>query len=279
MDLAKTETAVVGTVYLNVANHDRMMKFYQETIGLHELRRDGETVYLGTGKNELLALIPKSNGIHYPRTTGLFHFAILLPTREDLGRAFRHLLQHNVNLQGASDHIVSEALYLADPEGNGIEIYRDRPRGKWYKEGQFQLATLAMDTDGVLRAGMANDSVWRGLPDDTIMGHIHLHVADVSTAEAFYGDILGMDVMANMESATFMSYDGYHHHLGANVWGGRVPPPADALGLDHYVLTVADSARYEAITARLQANNIPIETTDNGIFFRDPSQNAILLTR
>lgn len=173
-----------------------------------------------------------------------------------------------------SDHYVSEAIYLADPEGNGLEIYRDRPRSEWFRNGEMQLTTEAMDYRGVLAAGQS-DEAFSGLPTGTIIGHIHLHVASVPQAEKFYSDILGMDVLFNLGSATFMSYEGYHHHVGANIWAGKNIPTQAVLGLDKYYLHVGDEL--EAILAKAEAAQIIIETYDDGYLIRDSSRNAIML--
>jgi catechol 2,3-dioxygenase len=151
-------------------------------------------------------------------------------------------------LQGASDHLVSEAIYLADPEGNGIEIYRDRPREAWYKNGQMQMATLPMDAEGVLSEA-ADGAAWDGLPAGTRMGHIHLHVANVQQAAAYYQQTLGMDLMFDVGSAAFLSYDGYHHHVGINIWGVRGLAPDDALGLKDFDLHVSAETHAQIIDA------------------------------
>lgn len=265
-------SSTMGTVWLKVADLQPMIQFYEESIGLQVQDIIDDTVFLGVqGASPLLALIHKPDGKAYRGTTGLYHFAILLPSRRDLAIAFRHLLQNRVQLQGASDHIVSEALYLADPEGNGIEIYRDRPREDWYKNGQMQLDTLPMDAEGVL--GELNNVTgrWNGLPAGTIMGHVHLHVANVPQAAAFYQQALGMDLMFDMGSAAFLSYDGYHHHLGANIWNVRGLAPEDALGLERYEVYVTPE-RYEKIAAVPAA-----EEKYGGILLADPSGNKVVI--
>lgn len=183
---------VIGTVYLNVANLKKMLTFYQDIIGLKLHRQEDNTAYLGVGGEDLLALNHTPNAPRVGGITGLYHFAILLPSRAALARSLKRLADTQTPLQGLSDHFVSEAIYLADPEGNGIEIYRDRPRDVWYKNGQLDMGTVAMDVDGVMSTYTDEDTTWNGLPSGTIMGHIHLHVASVPNAEAFINTCLDL---------------------------------------------------------------------------------------
>lgn len=235
-------TTRVGTVFLRVGNLDAQVAFYQQVLGLQVHRKEGDTVYMGAGAEDLLALIHTKDGKRYsPRAyAGLYHFAILLPERVHLARILRHFANESVRLQGLSDHIVSEAIYLADPEGNGIEVYADRPREAWFVGDDMQLDTLPLDVDSLMSELRPDTPPYEHAPAGTIMGHIHLHVRDTQEAARFYHGTLGLDLMFDIGSAVFMAYDGYHHHIGANVWGGRAPAPADALGLDHYVLYTDD---------------------------------------
>ncbi|MEO0561714.1 MAG: VOC family protein [Chloroflexota bacterium] len=260
--------AAIGTVHLNTHNPDKLTTYYTERIGLQHLGTADGITQLGVGNHTLLALHHTPDAPHAPRTAGLFHFALLVPTRADLGAVLQHLIASNTRLSGASDHAVSEALYLTDPEGNGIEIYRDRPREDWYDGDRFLLTTVALDADGVLAD--ASDRPWSGLPDGTTMGHVHLHVADITDAEAFYTDVLDMDIMMNVGSASFISYDGYHHHLGVNIWGGRKPAQPGARGLRHWELHLAPN-EYDKVLSRLADANWPVEHTSNGISVSDPS--------
>ncbi len=267
----------IGTVYLNVTNIDRLTAFYTDVIGLQVQRREGDTVFLGVSGDDLLALTATPDAKSAPHHTGLYHFALLVPSRYDLARSLRRLADTGTQLQGMSDHIVSEALYLADPEGNGIEIYRDRPRADWYQDGEFQLGTIPLDVRGVMGELDGQIPAWTGMAAGTIMGHIHLHVSTIPATEAFYRDVLGLDIMMNMQTATFMSYAGYHHHIGANIWAGRTPPPPHALGLDKFHLNVPDAATLESILAQIDRADVPIAAHNGGYIVRDPSQNAIVL--
>lgn len=264
----------IGRVHLSVKDIDRVTTFYRERVGLAVRAQAPARVTLGVADADLLVLHAMPDGKHYARTTGLYHFALLLPTRRALANALTHLAHTGTHLQGASDHVVSEALYLPDPEANGIEIYHDRPRDAWYKDGQFQLATLSLDVDNLLAE--RDPARVAALPPSTRVGHVHLHVGDVAAAEAFYTGLLGMDVMMNVGTATFLSYDGYHHHLGANVWSGTALPPADALGLVRWELNLG-AERLAAVRARLAAAGTPITEDGGRLLVDDPWRNTVSL--
>ena len=233
----------LGAVHLVVADLARSTAYYENAIGLRVRERDDGTAWFGAGGADDLLVLHEEPGAK-PVTgghSGLFHFALLLPDRPALGRWLDHAARHRIPLSGASDHLVSEALYLRDPDGHGIEIYRDRPRGEWPMEdgGRVGMATLPLDLDDVRRANEA-DGDYPGMPHGTTMGHVHLHVADIPETESFYGD-LGFDVMARYGSdATFMSVGGYHHHLGGNTWAGHgvKPPPPGSAALHHATMIV-----------------------------------------
>jgi catechol 2,3-dioxygenase len=212
-------------------------------------------------------------------STGLFHLAILVPDRAELSRALRRVIEQGWRLTGASDHLVSEALYLRDPEGNGIEIYRDRPRDQWGHEGnEIRMATLPLDLDSVLNE--AGDQPANGMPGGTTMGHVHLQVADIPAAEAFYNGALGLDVMVrSYPGALFVSAGGYHHHIGLNTWQsqGAPPPPEGSLGLDFYELVVPDAAARDEAAGRVAESGDPVRVED-GVLAADPSGNRVLLT-
>jgi catechol 2,3-dioxygenase len=212
--------------------------------------------------------------------TGLYHFAVLVPSRADLGRALRRMVETDTVLQGAADHGVSEALYLADPDGNGIEVYRDRPRTEWpMVAGRLQMGADPLDIEALLAGEPGRDG--RGLAPATVMGHVHLHVSRLDEAERFYADILGFDVMQRYgPSALFVSAGGYHHHIGLNTWAGvgAPPPPASAIGLRHFVVRLPGEAARSALSDRVSAAGIPVESRADGVLVRDPAGNAILLT-
>jgi catechol 2,3-dioxygenase len=273
--------SAIGAVSLNVASLARQLPFYQDIIGLKIHRQEGKTVALGTGGEDLLILhetpdVPRVRGV-----TGLYHFAILLPSRKALALQLKHFAETRTPLQGMSDHLVSEAIYLADPEGNGIEIYNDRPRSQWYDaNGDFQMGTVALDVDGLFsELGDPEKAEWQPMPADTVMGHIHLHVHDVKAAEAFYGNLLNMDVLINMGSATFMSYEGYHHHLGGNIWAGRIIRPENVQGLKSYEIRVPQAIPVDSLVGKLDAAGVKIQAEGDSYRFYDPSMNQIILSQ
>jgi catechol 2,3-dioxygenase len=271
----------IGKVRLRVADSDALSEFYERVVGLRAVERDGDVVRLGPdGGRPLVELVSAPAASPPPSfSTGLFHMAILVPDRAELARSLRRVIEQGWRLTGASDHLVSEALYLRDPEGNGIEIYRDRPRDTWGRSnGELRMATLPLDLDAVLAeegSGEAN-----GMPADTTMGHVHLRVADIPAAEAFYNGELGLDVMVrSYPGALFVAAGGYHHHIGLNTWEtqGAPPPPEGSLGLDRYELVLPDEAALDAAAGRVAETGDPVRTED-GVLARDPSGNRVLLT-
>lgn len=278
----------LGHVILIVADLQRSVAFYRDTLGFRVHRHEGETATLGAGEDEtpILALTAHAGARPKPRhTTGLYHVAILTPSRDALARSLYHLAVSRYPLQGASDHIVSEALYLADPDGNGLEIYRDRPRSDWYDaKGEFQMDTLPLDLDKLLGEGAAstNERPWTGLDSGTRVGHVHLQVADLAEAVRYYTEGLGFETMVAMPEmgAAFVSAGGYHHHIGLNTWTSRGAPlpPAEAAGLRVFEITVPDGKTLDEVAARLTSLNVPFERAEGAIETRDPSGNLARLT-
>jgi len=273
----------VGPVYLTISDLGRSEGFYRDVLGFKTLSRQDNTLTLtADGASPLLILKEKPGVRPKPRhTTGLYHFAILVPNRADLARSLRRLLDLDYPLQGASDHRVSEALYLADPDGNGIEIYRDRPRATWpNQDGQVQMSIDPLDTEELLAELKEDDRSWDGLPPSTIIGHIHLQVADLRQAEAFYHSVLGFDIMLRYgPSALFLSAGGYHHHIGLNTWAGvGAPSPLpDTVGLRQFVVALPNRDELARVVKRIQRANIVAEQTASGVLIRDPSQNGVML--
>ncbi|MEP6691505.1 MAG: VOC family protein [Gemmatimonadaceae bacterium] len=222
----------LGRVVLQVSDLARSLDYYERVLGFRTLERDTVRATLGAhdgGDAPPLVELRERRGIAaVPRRglLGLFHFAVLLPAREDLGRFLAHLAQLGTQT-GMSDHLVSEAIYLTDPDGLGIEVYADRPRSAWrYEGGQIAMTTIALDARDLLRAGGATP--WSGMPAGTTIGHVHLHVGDLERAEAFYHDALGFDkVVWGYPGALFLSAGGYHHHLGTNTWAAGAPSASD----------------------------------------------------
>jgi catechol 2,3-dioxygenase len=275
----------IGSVHLTVADLEAQRSFYERALGLRELERDGSTVRLGPdGGPVILELTGDPDAPRRPHgTTGLYHLAVLVPGRADLGQALRRVIESGWRFTGASDHLVSEALYLNDPEGNGIEIYRDRPREEWARsdEGVIQMATLPLDLDGVLGEIEAAEPVPALMPAGTHIGHVHLQVANLRDAETFYSGALGFEVtVRTYPGALFVSAGGYHHHIGLNTWesAGGSPPPEGSTGLRSFelVLPTADDANLVADRAR--ATGAQVETRDGTAILLDPWQDAVLLT-
>jgi catechol 2,3-dioxygenase len=275
----------IGAVRLAVADLDDVADFYREAIGLRPLEPEqSEIVRLGTGEDAapLVELVGDPSAPPRPRhTTGLYHLAILVPTRADLARALQRVADTGWRLTGASDHLVSEALYLNDPEGNGIEIYRDRPREEWrYRDGTIQMSTEPLDLDGVL-GELSREDAGAGMPAGTRMGHVHLNVADLTAAEAFYSGALGFDVtVRGYPGALFVSAGGYHHHIGLNTWTGEgaPPPPPFSRGLRWFEIRLPGEAQLAAEEDRLRAAGFEPERVDGGVSVDDPSGNGVLLT-
>ena len=271
--------ARLGAIRLRVADADRLSRFYEEAIGLQVLEV-GRVTRLGVGGRSLVELEATPDAPPRPvHTTGLFHLALLVPSRADLAQALRRVVAKGWRLSGASDHLVSEALYLSDPEGNGIELYRDRPRGEWpVAGGELRMDTLPLDLGSLLsEVDEANGDA--GMPAGTTLGHVHLQVSDLTAAERFWGDALGFDVtVRGYPGALFVSAGGYHHHVGLNTWAGAgaPSPPDGALGLDQFEVVLPDAAAVSEAGARLAAAG-PVELVDGGVRTADPSGNAVLV--
>jgi catechol 2,3-dioxygenase len=246
----------LGRVRLQIGDLARSVGYYETTLGMRVLRRDDSSALLGpqSAGAPLVELRERAGVRRVPHRsrTGLFHFAILLPDRPSLGRFVRHLGEIEERV-GAGDHLVSESLYLQDPDGLGIEVYADRPRSTWRRIGrELMMATDPLDVAGLVRE--AGDEPWTGMPDGTVMGHVHLHVGDLAAASAFYSEALGFDRMVwQYPGALFLAASGYHHHLGTNTWAGSgaKPPAADEAQLLEWTIEVPDQASLDAASHSL----------------------------
>ncbi len=257
----------IGTVTLTVRDLPRSADFYAHALGLEKLHADGSEAVMGAGNRALVRLIADPAARERtPREAGLFHTAILLPNRAALGAWVHHASATRLPVQGTSDHRVSEAIYFADPEGNGIEIYVDRPRPAWTKpDGSIHMTSDPLDVQDL--AGAARGP-WTGAPDGTVVGHVHLQVGDVKQAEAFYNGTLGFPITAHYPGAAFYGAGGYHHHLATNTWNSRgAGPRTPSTGLTAVEIR-ADAASLAAITAR----------TDGATDLTDPWGTRITLT-
>ncbi|USB32679.1 VOC family protein [Paenibacillus sp. YPG26] len=267
--------ARIGIVKLKVSNLERSVAFYKEVVGLKELNRKGNTAELTVdGVHPLVVLRELDHADVLPRKAGagLYHFAILLPDRASLGLAVRNLIEHQISV-GQGDHLVSEALYINDPDNNGIEIYADRPRETWQRDeqGHYVMSTDQVDIEGLLAASEGLE--WAGLPLGTQIGHVHFHVSDLKKAEEFYTQVLGFDIVATYgQAALFISAGGYHHHIGLNTWAGvgAPPVPENAAGLDYYELVLPDRSELEAVVQRLKNAGAEVQQKQGDWFARDP---------
>lgn len=265
---------------LKVTNLQTSLRFYQDILGFQVLHQSKHEVSLSADGNQTLVQLHAPEGLQKKelRRTGLYHFAILLPTRNDLAKIIRHFIKVNYPLQGASDHDVSEALYLADPDGNGIEIYADRPKTSWDWRGEeVVMGTNALDVQSIMSEWDGNE--WKGMPNETIMGHIHLHVNNIEEAKTFYCEGLGFEVVTHYgNQALFISTGKYHHHIGLNIWNGTmaVAPSANSVGMAFYTL-VFPKNKLEQAVERLQAMNIEVERQADSYMVSDPAGNNIKL--
>lgn len=264
--------AHVGRVALRVGSIDRLRSFYEDAVGLAG-HRDGNRLTLGpTADEPLLVLEEDSDVPARPReAAGLFHVAVRTPDRTALGDAVTRLRDADVSLSGASDHVVSEALYLSDPEGNGVELYRDRPREEWptTRDGLVDMETLPLDIHG-LEASGTGEHIDR-FPAGTDVGHVHLEVVDLEGSERFYRDDLGLRLRARYgASATFLAAGAYHHHVGLNVWNGRSASVGDHRGLAWWEFVLPDRAAVESAVGRLEADGHPVADRPEGRVVVDP---------
>ncbi|GBC72036.1 Catechol-2,3-dioxygenase [Candidatus Calditenuaceae archaeon HR02] len=285
--------ACIGWVSLTVSDLERSLDFYTKLLGMRRVCEvsDGG-VGLGVEDDDPLVILYEQRGARPkpPNTRGLYHYAILLPSRRDLARVFIRLT-HNWDFEGFADHIVSEALYLKDPDGHGIELYADKPAEKWRynKLNEIEMATLPLDIDDLLKEarGEVRDILskdWE-MPRGTKIGHIHLQVSSLKKAEQFYHIILGFDItMRRYPGALFMSAGGYHHHIGANIWAGvnAPPPPSGCVQLKSFSIKLSSTEQLNLVSGRLRTHDYefkdyPIHRINNyvGIATRDLDGNAV----
>ena len=271
----------VGAIQLTVAGLERSLDYYQRTIGLEVLDQEAGRARLGVAERTLLELVEDAGARPSFGNTGLYHFALLLPQRADLARWLAHAVRERVSLAGLSDHFVSEAIYLSDPDGHGIEIYRDRPRESWEGQVAARMTTLPLDARGLLsELGEHGAEPYAGLPRETIMGHVHLKVAAIGDTIAFYRDLLGFGLMAQLGAqAAFLGAGGYHHHIGANTWesAGASPAPKGVVALGHASIELPTPSERELVLDRLARSAHTVLDGDAGALVDDPSGNRLLL--
>ena len=269
----------LGAVHLQVADLGRSVEYYERVVGLRAVARSAEHATLAAHGDDapLVKLHERAGAVPVPRRgrLGLYHFAILVPDRAALGRLVRHLGESRIHA-GMSDHLVSEAVYLTDPDGLGIEVYADRPRSEWRREGgQVAMATIPLDVEGVLAA--AGDAPWTGLPAGTVIGHVHLFVGDLERANAFYHEALGFDrTVWSYPGALFLSAGGYHHHLGTNTWAAGAAPAGDGdARLLEWQMVLPTGEDVAEVLARLEGAGLPVTREEHGGLVRDPWGTAV----
>jgi catechol 2,3-dioxygenase len=275
----------MGAVRLTVSDLARSRSFYERALGLRATDLADGSIAMSAGDGPaLVGLHGDSSALALDRTaTGLFHLAVLVPSRLDLAFALARLAAAEWPLDGASDHLVSEALYLSDPDGNGIEIYRDRPREQWRREnGELQMATLPLDLGGIAEELSSAPSPQPQAPAGTRIGHTHLQVSELRDTEAFYAGVLGFDaVVRSYPGALFVSAGGYHHHLGLNTWHSRgsAPPAPGSVGLRSFEIVLPDQPALDAVLERVSSAGVASEAIESrdGHLVRDPSGNAVEL--
>ena len=263
-------------MHLLVSDLARSLAYYERVVGLRALDVQPERVTLGSADERPLVSLQTRPGVSPARAGvfGLYHFAILLPDRPALGRFAAHIASLDLRV-GMADHLVSESLYLRDPDGLGIEIYADRPRSAWTHNGrELAMATDPLDIERVMAEG--GDARWDGAPAGTTMGHMHLHVGSLEAAETFYHRALGFDKMVwSYPGALFMAADGYHHHLGTNVWAQGPPPGPDQAQLLEWELVLPSPADVAAAGESLRAADHPFDATPRGVLAADPWQTRV----
>jgi len=270
---ALTRPAHVRGAHLVVSDLPLVSGFYQKIIGLKVLEKTPSGEVLGVNGQPLLTLSTGNNVARAPRNAaGLFHTAFLVPSRQDLARWLAHSAHNNVRLDGASDHLVSEAIYLADPEGNGIEIYRDRTPQEWsyQPDGTVAMATERLNLQELYNS--APKEAFAGMADGTAVGHIHLQVGDIPQADAFYRDVLGLKIMARYPGASFFATGDYHHHIAANIWNSRGAKAREGnmTGLSDYTVRFNDKAALDKALAALDVQEIMTTKTAEGWSLKDP---------
>ena len=262
----------LGPVALNVRNLELQSLFYQQVLGLQVLSQSPNQVDLGVGQNPLVRLIQTEQEGNVNKSYGLFHLALVLPSREDFGTIFRHFIDNKIPLQGASDHGYSEAIYLADTEGNGIEIYRDLPQDTWdvRPDGRIIGKTEPMDAEAVYALGKKADAAYQ-MPASSRMGHVHLSVQESTASSRFYQEVLAVEDKFSLPSASWLASGAYHHHLAVNEWGGKnlQMRTAGMPGLAYYTVIYHDAAAYQSMLERSQRQGLLPTITSQEVVFTD----------
>ena len=271
----------VSKINLSVQNLARSLQYYQIDLGFHLLEKTDHTAELGTADGvKLIGLVERPTAVRKKRQAGMYHFAILLPTRKHLGAFLRHLIHRQIPVTGSADHGVSEAFYLEDPDQNGIEVYADKDHSQWYDEfRQMNMVTKELDYPG-LYYEVENDDAFNGLPQGSIVGHLHLYVSNLDRSRLFYNEVLGFQLMVDtFPNALFLSDQKYHHHIAINTWLGKNIPPRDlaTLGMESFTLSFASCDEIAKVLHQLKEFGFQVRETDSGYDTIDPDNNPIHL--
>ena len=261
----------LGYVALNVRNLDLQSQYYQQVLGLSVIHQDESMIDLGVGKTVLVRLIKTEEALDVAGSYGLYHLAILLPSREALAQIFKHFVDHSVPLIGASDHDYSEAIYLEDTEGNGIEIYRDRPVSEWdiKEDGRIIGTTEAMDAEGLYRLATPLEGPYK-MPEGSRMGHVHLSVRKSDISSGFYQNVLKVQDKFSVRSASWLASGNYHHHLAVNEWGGQLAARTEGMrGLAYYTVIFEDEQLYQDTIERAKKFSKNVEVAEQEASFTD----------
>jgi catechol 2,3-dioxygenase len=274
--VALPDTLRLGAVHLTVRDLDRSVAWYTQSLGLRVHAREPGSAGLGDGAEATVVLHEDPEATPAGRTAGLYHYALLYPSREELARAALRLAATRTPIQGASDHRTHEAIYLPDPDGNGIELAADRPRAAWPEDLGYARGPAPLDFDALL-ATVEGEAPAPEVREGLRMGHLHLHVGDVEAGLRFYRDVLGFELQAHLGSAAFVSAGGYHHHLGINVWNGQgaAAPPPHSAGLRHWTVQLPTDDDVAQVRARVEAAGLTAEEYPGGFLVRDPWQTAV----
>ena len=278
----------MGPVEIAVTDGDRARRFYEQFVGLSEIPADGSAIHMGAHGRDLVVLQPGAERPVVPKTSGLYHLAIVVPDRRELARVIARLARLGWD-QYPTDHVMTKANYLWDPDGNGIEVYTETPEDgtMGFAKGTF----MAVDKDGRQRSGRdpidleelfshlrEDDQLDLPMPEGAKMGHVHLHVADVDDALRFYHDLVGFDVMGHVPGMGFVSAGGYHHHLGLNTWAGRgaKPAPDGSAGLRRFTVELPTQRDLDDVVNRLEHADVRLTEEAGGLAAVDPSSNRVL---
>ena len=268
-------TLRLGAVHLTVTDLQRAIGWYETALGLRVRARAVTEAELGDVAATVVHLHEDAGAQRAGRHAGLYHYALLFPSREELARAVLRVSAARTPVQGLSDHGTHEAIYLPDPDGNGIELAADRPRDRWPAD-QYSGGPAPLDLDSLLST-IAGEEPTAAIGDGLRVGHVHLHVGDIDEALAFYRDVLGFELQAHLGTAAFVSAGGYHHHVGLNIWKGKGigPAPPHTVGLRHWTIELPSDADVAEVRGRVDAAGAPVELIDDGFATRDPSQIAV----